>query len=204
MTTNHKPGAPDAATVDRWRRDITFTDALCGVPLNFRTTWGVFSPEAVDEGSRMLLDLIEVNETDDCLDLGCGYGVLGLTLAKLAPKGQTLMVDKDFVAIEYAKKNIEGNNIANAQAQLSNGFSTIPADRKFDLIVCNLPAKASKEQHYLFLFDALAHLKPGGKFVVVTITGLREFMARTMKEVFGNYDKVKQGKTYTVASAFKE
>ena len=54
-----------------------------------------------------------------------------------------------------------------------------------------------------YLYDALAHLKPGGKFYVVTINGLREFIARTFKEVFGNYDKLKQGKVYTVAVAEK-
>jgi 16S rRNA (guanine1207-N2)-methyltransferase len=76
-------------------------------------------------------------------------------------------------------------------------------DRKFDIIVSNLPAKVGNEQHYLYLYDALAHLKPGGKFYVVTINGLREFIARTFKEVFGNYDKLKQGKVYTVAVAEK-
>ncbi|MFY0026526.1 methyltransferase, partial [Acinetobacter baumannii] len=50
---------------------------------------------------------------------------------------------------------------------------------------------------------SLARLKPGGRFYVVTINGLREFMARTLKEVFGNYDKLKQGKVYTVAMAEK-
>ena len=195
--------APDTATLQRWRQDIQFNATLCDQPLVFRTTWGIFSPEAIDDGTKLLLDLMDVSPTDDCLDIGCGYGPIGMTLAKLAPQGQTLMVDKDFMAVEYANKNCQANGINNARAMLSNGLQHIPADARFDIIVSNLPAKASKEQHYLFLYDSLKHLKPGGRFYVVTINGLREFMARTLKEVFGNYDKLKQGKVYTVAVAEK-
>lgn len=195
--------APDAATLARWREDIRFEDTLRGQSLKFSTTWGIFSPEAIDDGSRLLLDLLEVAPDADCLDIGCGYGPLGMTLARLAPQGQTLMVDKDFMAVEYANRNCALNGITNARAMLSNGLQHIDPALKFDLILSNLPAKASKEQHYLFLFDSLARLKPGGRFYVVTINGLREFMARTLKEVFGNYDKLKQGKVYTVAMAEK-
>lgn len=195
--------APDATTLARWREDIRFEDTLRGQQLKFSTTWGIFSPEAIDDGSRLLLDLLEVAPDADCLDIGCGYGPLGMTLARLAPQGQTLMVDKDFMAVEYANRNCALNGITNARAMLSNGLQHIDPALKFDLILSNLPAKASKEQHYLFLFDSLARLKPGGRFYVVTINGLREFMARTLKEVFGNYDKLKQGKVYTVAMAEK-
>lgn len=195
----------DAETLKRWRADLQFTDSVCGQSFTFRSTWGLFSPEAIDEGSRLMLELIkdEIGESDDCLDVGCGWGVLGMTLARLAPKGKTVMVDKDFVAVDYARRNAEANGLKNCETFLSNGFAQV-GDRKFDIIVSNLPAKVSKEQHYLYLFDAYAHLKPGGKFIVVTINGLREFIARSFKEVFGNYDKLKQGKTYTVSVAVKE
>lgn len=193
----------DAATIKRWRNDIVFSDTIRDVPLSFHSTWGLFSPERVDDGSRLLLDHLEINPTDDCLDVGCGVGVLGLIMAKLAQQGNTLMVDKDFVAVEYSKKNISLNKITNAEAVLSNGFNHI-GDKKFDLIVSNLPAKVSNEQHYLYLVDAFEHLKPGGRFCVVTISGLRKFIERTFKEVFGSYEKLKQGGTYTVAQAVKQ
>lgn len=195
--------APDQAMLASWREDIRFQATLLGQDLQFRTTWGIFSPEAIDEGTRLLLEHMDIPADADCLDIGCGYGPIGMTLARLAPRGQTLMVDKDFMAVEYANRNCAANGISNAKAQLSNGLQHIDPSLKFDLIVSNLPAKASKEQHYLFLYDSLARLKPGGRFYVVTINGLREFMARTLKEVFGNYDKLKQGKVYTVAMAEK-
>lgn len=195
--------APDSATLARWRQDITFSDTLLGQSLKFHTTWGIFSPEAIDEGTKLLLEHMEIPADADCLDIGCGYGPIGMTLARLAPQGRTVMVDKDFMAVAYANRNCALNGITNATAQLSNGLQHLDPALRFDLIVSNLPAKASKEQHYLFLDDSLARLKPGGRFYVVTINGLREFMARTLKETFGNYDKLKQGKTYTVAMAEK-
>ena len=68
----------------------------------------------------------------------------------------------------------------------------------------NIPAKVGNELLSLFLIDSLKHLEPGGRIYVVTITGIRRYIERSFKEVFGNYKKVKQGKTYTVAMAIKE
>lgn len=184
------------------REDIVFTTTLRNMPFTFHSTWGIFSPRAIDEGTELLLKYIEVNEDDDCLDLGCGYGPLGLTLARLAPQGQTTLVDKDFMAVEYSNKNATINKIPNATALLSNGFDHI-RDKRFDIIVSNIPAKVGNEMLSLFLHDALKQLKPGGKLYVVTINGLRDYMKRNFKEVFGNYKKLKQGKNYTVAVAEK-
>ena len=171
--------------------------------LEFYTTWGLFSPRTIDDGSRLLLDHLELEPTADCLDLGCGYGVLGLCMARSAPRGHTLMVDKDFVAVDYAERNCLHNKIGNASCLLSNGFKQIPA-QQFDVIVSNIPAKVGKEMLYIYLFDALDYLKPGGAFYIVTITGLRLFFKRGFSEVFGNYEKIKQGKTYTVARGIKQ
>ncbi len=171
--------------------------------LRFATTWGLFSPRAIDDGSRLLLDHLKLDSDSDCLDLGCGYGVLGLVMARRAPAGHTLMIDKDFVAVDYAEKNRLANRIDNASCQLSNGFDQIPP-QQFDVIVSNIPAKVGKEMLYIYLFDALEYLRPGGSFYIVTITGLRQFFKRGFHEVFGHYQKIKQGKTYTVARGIKQ
>jgi 16S rRNA G1207 methylase RsmC len=186
--------------IDSLRRDIEFAETLLGHPLVFRTTWGLFSPKRVDEGSRLLLKHLEVAPDERALDLGCGYGALGLAIARSAPQGQCLMVDKDFVAVEYARRNAEINQIDNASALLSNGLDQVPR-QEFSLVVTNLPAKTSKEQYYLFFHDIREQLAPGGRVYAVVISGLRHFIARAFAEVFGNYRKIKQGKTYTVACA---
>ncbi len=188
---------------DEYNRKIRQDLRITHDGLEFFTTWGLFSPRAVDDGSRLLLEHVELASDADCLDLGCGYGVLGLCLAKRAPRGRTLLVDKDFVAVDYAEKNRLHNRIDNASCLLSNGFAQIPRQR-FDIIVSNIPAKVGNEMLYIYLFDALEHLKPGGAFYIVTITGLRRFFQRGFSEVFGHYEKIKQGKTYTVARGVKQ
>ncbi|MET0013830.1 MAG: methyltransferase [Sedimenticola sp.] len=188
--------------LERLRQDIVFTESVRDQQLTYHTTWGLFSPKNVDEGSRLLLDHLEIDETDDTLDLGCGYGPLGLTMARLAPKGTSVLVDKDFVAVEYSRKNAHLNNIENTEIFLSNGFDQV-GDRQFDLIVSNLPAKTGKELYYLYFYDALVRMRPGARFYVVTISGLRKFVQKAFMEVFGNYKKLKQGKTYTVAMCRK-
>lgn len=187
--------------LDRLRTDIDFSVELCGRTLHLFSTWGTFSPREVDEGTRLLLDYVEVAPDDDCLDLGCGYGPIGLTLAALAPAGHTLMVDRDFVAVDYANRNAARNRLGNASAQLSNGFTQVDPRLRFDLIASNVPAKVGKELLAILLHDAHARLKPGGRLYLVTINGLRQYMKRNLEEVFGNYDKLKQGPHYTVALA---
>ena len=194
----------DEKQIAKYREDIHFTETLCGNSLRFTSTWGIFSPREIDEGTHLLLKYVKVNPTDDCFDLGCGYGPIGISLAKMAPQGTTLMVDKDFMAVEYSNKNIALNHINNAKAMLSNGFQHIDKKQKFDIVISNVPAKVGKEMMSLMLHDAYQHLKPEGKIYLVTINGLRQYMKRNLQEVFGNYKKVKQGKTYTVAFSKKD
>jgi len=190
--------------LDRLRADIDFSAELGGRVLHLYSTWGLFSPREIDEGTRLLLDHVEVTPGDDCLDLGCGYGPIGLTLAALAPAGRTLMVDKDFIAVDYANRNAARNGLTNAHAQLSNGFAQVDPGLRFDLIASNIPAKVGKELLAILLHDAHARLRPGGRLYVVTINGLRQYIKRNLGEVFGNYDKLKQGPHYTVALAVRE
>ena len=195
-----------ATTVDleRLRADIVFTETLRAMSFTFHSTWGLFSPRGIDEGTRLLVERMEIDSADDCMDLGCGYGPIGLVMASFAPYGQTLMVDKDFVAVEFSNKNANLNHIPNATAILSNGFTHIDRTLCFDVVASNIPAKVGKELLTLYLYDTLSRLKLAGRLYVVTINGLRQFMKRNLTEVFGNYEKIKQGRAYTVAMAQKE
>lgn len=167
-----------------WRKDIHFKQDVLGRPFEFYTTWGIFSPEKLDDGSLMLLDYIDFKSDDTSIDLGCGYGVLGMTAARECPDGQHLLIDKDFVAVEYARLNCQKNQLTNTRVQLSNGFNQVDNNPTFSLVMSNLPAKVGKEQHYLYLLDAYQRMTAGGRFYVVTINGLRQFMKRAFTEVF--------------------
>lgn len=190
-------------TIENYRQDLVFREALCGQSMIFQTSWGLFSPREVDAGSRLLLDRIPSFDRSSILDLGCGYGAIGLTLAKQYPLASVTMVDKDFVAINYCQKNAELNQLSNCDIFLSNGMSQVHREQ-FDLIVTNLPAKSGKELYYLMFYDAFERLADNGSLYIVTINGLRNFVKRAFTDIFGNYKKLKQASTYTVAVATKE
>jgi 16S rRNA (guanine1207-N2)-methyltransferase len=188
----------------RLREDICFRDTLGGATFDYRATWGLFSPRAIDEGTRLLVEHLSLEADADCLDLGCGYGPIGLFMARRAPQGLCVMLDKDFVAVDYANRNARDNGLGNARAQLSNGFDQLDPALRFDVIASNLPAKVGKELLSLYLHDAWQRLRPGGHLYLVTINGLRQFIKRNLQDVFGNYEKLKQGRAYTVALAVKQ
>jgi 16S rRNA (guanine1207-N2)-methyltransferase len=188
--------------IAEYKNDITFRDRLLGQELEFHTTWGLFSPKQVDEGTKLLLEQIKPVKNARVLDLGCGYGAIGLAIAKAWPDATVEMVDKDFVAVDFARANAERNNLHNAHAYLSNGMDQVET-LQFDLIISNLPAKVSGELFDIWFADVYDKLLPGGYFYVVTVSGIREYIKRKFNETFGNYDKLAQSKTYTVAAGQK-
>lgn len=192
------------ATIEELKQDLHIEAELMDKNLKFATTWGIFSPREIDAGTSLFLKHLDIKEDEIALDIGCGYGPIGLTIAANAPKGQVHMVDKDFVAVDYANKNAEINHIANAKAYLSNGLSNVPKDVQFTTVVSNIPAKVGKEMLSIMLHDIHQQMAPGGQLVVVTINGLRQYMKRNFHEVFGNYEKVKQGKDYTISRCVKQ
>lgn len=181
-------------------QEISFTSEIKGFDLTFHTTWGLFSPKNIDSGTSLLIDCIDIHSDDICLDLGCGYGAVGIAMAKCATQSEVYMVDKDFVAVDYARKNVENNKLENCHVLLSNGFSHLPKIQ-FDIIASNLPANVGNELIKIFLNDAKSFLKENGRIYIVTIAGLKEFIKRNFITTFGNYKKIKQRKTHTVSMA---
>lgn len=190
--------------IEKLKEDRILNIEIKKVSLTLHTTWGLFSPEKIDNGTIKLIEAIEIKEDDNILDLGCGYGAIGITLAKLAPKGTVQMIDKDFVAVEYAKKNADINQAKNTKTYLSNGFDQVPEKEKFQIIVSNLPAKISKEYFWILFEEARQRLADGGKFYVVTIAGLKWFTKKNFTKIFGNYKLIDSEGTYFVASATKQ
>ena len=190
--------------IAKLKKDIVLDVELFGSNLKLHTRWGTFSPRDLDDGTKLLMKYFSADIDDVCLDLGCGYGPIGLALAKHCTKGEVHMVDKDFVAVDLANYNAKLNNIVNAKAYLSDAFLQIPNDIKFNQIVSNIPAKVGREQLSIILYDALDALKPGGVITVVTINGLKDFIKNNFKSVFGNYKKIKQGQKYVISQAIKQ
>ncbi len=192
-----------AKDIAKLKQDLTLNTELLGHNLILKTRWGVFSPRAIDEGTALFLKYLHINQDDKCLDLGCGYGPIGLSVAKSCAGGEVHMVDKDFVAVELSSNNAKLNNIDNTKVYLSDAFTNVEQLAYFDQILSNIPAKVGKEQLSIILYDAYDALKLGGSITFVTINGLRHFIKDNFKSVFGNYKKLKQGQKYTVAQAIK-
>ena len=180
--------------------DLVLEASLRDRALTFHTTWGLFSPKSIDPGTQLLIDHLDVPLDADCLDIGCGYGPVGLAMATLAPEGSVLMVDRDFIAVEYALLNARRNGLANCESMLSDGLRHI-GDRRFDIIASNLPAKVGRELIERIVVDGHSHLNPGGKMYVVVISRLRSVIKRLFEASFGNSTKVRQGPTHTVMMA---
>jgi 16S rRNA G1207 methylase RsmC len=184
------------------RDDIVFDAQLRGHDLVFHTTWGIFNPRRIDAGTALLIKHVELAPSDRTLDLGCGYGAIGLAAAAACPQGSVVLVDKDFVAVDYARKNAVVNRLSNCEVLLSNGFSAL-AGRRFDNVLANLPGNAGRELLQILMADAFTALEPDGQIVVVTVSHLRSFIKRSFETVFGNYQKLKQGRAHTVARAVR-
>ena len=106
--------------------------------------------------------------------------------------------------MEYAQLNARNNGLGNTEIYLSNGLVAVPADLPVTLVVSNLPAKVGNELYHIAFHDAYQRMQPGARIVVVTINGLRHFIKRAFSDKFGNYTKLKQGKSYTVSLAVKQ
>src|SRR4030043_1965832 len=145
--------------------------------MRFRVSQDLFSSFQIDIGTQFLLrTLISEFGTDRfsrILDLGCGYGPIGLTLMKLHPDCIAHMVDRDALAIEYSRQNAELNGIKGAEIYSSLGFDDV-TEADFDLIISNIPGKAGEPVISGFLTDAASYLKKGGMVAIVVITPLEE------------------------------
>jgi 16S rRNA (guanine1207-N2)-methyltransferase len=109
----------------------------------FETDRGVFSHGAVDRGTRLLLEALEVRPEDEILDVGCGYGVVGLVAAAQASRGRAVLVDINERAVALALRNARRNGIHNAEVLWGNLYEPV-GERTFDLIATNPPIRAGR------------------------------------------------------------
>lgn len=165
MTDHYFSNQPDSK-----HRRQEFSAKLRGKTYVFQTDAGVFSRGEVDLGSRILIDILPLKAGDTVLDLGCGYGPMGIVAANLVgPSGQVHMVDVNERAVALAKENVEKNQINNATVMVSDGISAL-RDLTFDWVISNPPIRAGKKVMYPLLAEAYDRLNPGGCLLVVIRT----------------------------------
>ncbi len=186
------------------RAERTLFVRLCGLELRLRTAAGVFSRHRVDRGTELILEAVQVRPDERTLDLGCGYGVMGIVAARLAPQGWAVLSDINPLAVALARENIALNSADNAWALVADGLEPF-ADEAFSLILCNPPVRAGWRVVFPMIDGAPRVLRPGGRafFVARTRQGAPTLQKR-LAAAFGNAEIVNRGSGYKVIRAVKE
>ena len=201
MTNYYYTKNPD---VEHNEQNFNFT--LLGNELNFTTDNGVFSKRRVDFGSCVLLAALDqpAFQPRKLLDVGCGYGSLGLAVAKKFPQAQVDMVDVNELALSLATKNAAANQIENVNIWSSDQYQTVTA-KDYDAIITNPPIRAGKEVVHGILSQAKDHLVVGGTLTAVLQKKQGAPSAKKkLEEVFGNCQVLKKDKGYFILQSIKE
>ena len=150
--------------------------------MKFYTVPILFSPKAIDKGTLAMLSVIDFQPGDKVLDLGCGYGVVGILAAKTIGHEKVILCDISSTAVRYARMNAAFNEVPELSIVESNGFSQI-TDRDFTLILSNPPYHADFSIPKHFIEEGYKRLKFGGRLVMVTKR--LEWYKRKFISVFG-------------------
>ena len=136
-----------------------------GIPLVFRTDAGVFSRGEVDTGTQLLLEALPEEMAGDILDLGCGWGVIGISIARKWPGTRVTMADVNTRALDLSRENAKRNR-AEVTCVESDGMEAVKG-QAFDAVVTNPPIRAGKQVIYRMFADAAQSLKAGGTLYLV-------------------------------------
>ncbi|MCG0238213.1 MAG: class I SAM-dependent methyltransferase [Firmicutes bacterium] len=167
-----------------------FTVQLRGMTFTFVTDRGVFSRGRVDFGTRLLIENMDFPPDAVILDLGCGYGPIGVVAARLAPRGHVYMVDINERAVRLAEENLARNGIRNATVRVGDGLGAVPGIA-FDAILLNPPVRAGKATVWRLLAEAEAALRPGGSlWVVIGNKQGAPSLKRRLQELFPRVEDV--------------
>ncbi len=178
--------------------ECTFT--YRGAAMRFQTDAGVFSRGEVDPGTRLLLEALPETLAGDILDLGCGWGVIGVSIARTWPEARVTMADVNRRALELSRKNAAANGVK-AECQESDGFSAL-RERRFDMVVTNPPIRAGKHVIYRMFADAAGQLKSGGAlYLVIRKQQGAESCLRYLGTLFQKAEKLDRSGGYWVIRA---
>lgn len=142
-------------------------ETIQGVTLQFETDSSLFSPAAVDRGTLAMLSAAEFQPEDVVLDLGCGYGVVGILAAKKTGAERVTMCDCEEAAVVLSQQNAEKNGVPGITILQSNGFEKV-IRQDFTVILSNPPYHTDFSVAKHFIEEGYRHLAEGGRMVMVT------------------------------------
>ncbi len=155
-----------------------------GVSLTFRVSQSLFSSHQIDTGTQRLLKSLQTLSIQDgvkILDLGCGYGTIGLTMAKRYPGSVVHMVDRDALAVDYTIQNASLNGLDQCTVYGSLGYDDVN-ERDFDIIISNIPGKAGDSVITSMLEDTRYYIGPGGAVAIVVVAPLEALVSSVLDQ----------------------
>lgn len=176
-------------------RDYTF---------RFKTDRGVFSKREVDYGSRLLVETFDLDKKEGkILDVGCGYGPIGLSLAKSFPDSYVHMVDVNQRALDLAKENAKLNQLGNVKIYESDRLLQVE-ENGFDAILTNPPIRAGKQIVHDIFEQSYEHLADFGElWIVIQKKQGAPSAIEKLETLFGQVDVVEKKKGYFIIKAKK-
>ncbi len=186
------------------KRDVhTMQEVLRGKTYTFLTDAGVFSKKGVDYGSKHLIETMELHEDAKVLDVGCGYGPIGLSAAVMCPNGHVTMVDINERAIELSVDNAKRNGITNVTILQSDLLEQVQGQR-FDAVLTNPPIRAGKEVVHRIFTDAYDCLVDGGAiWVVIQKKQGAPSAMKKLESLYSEVTEVSKDKGYKILKATK-
>lgn len=176
---------------------------LRGQTLSFVTDAGVFSKNGIDYGSKLLIEHMQFSDDAKVLDVGCGYGPIGLFAATIIDPGIVTMLDVNERAVALAQENAKLNDIHNVRIFQSDLFDNLEDD-DFTAIVTNPPIRAGKEIVHRIYEEAKARLSEDGElWVVIQKKQGAASTLRKLQHLYPRVEEVVKSKGYRVYRAFK-
>ncbi|WP_312117403.1 class I SAM-dependent methyltransferase [Brevibacillus reuszeri] len=180
-----------------------FSFVLREKELRFWTDAGVFSRDRIDFGSVLLIENMDIPSRARVLDVGCGYGPIGLTVAGLADQGQVTMIDVNERAVDLARRNAELNNVKNVEILVSDVYSSVQG-KQFDIILTNPPIRAGKEIVHRIFTEGYELLAEGGEmWVVIQKKQGAPSALKKLEETYQEVIEVDRRKGYHIFRAIK-
>ena len=156
--------------------------SIGGIDLQFETEPSLFSPREIDAGTLVMLSRIAFATGDKVLDLGCGYGAVGIYAASRVGASNVWLLDKDPVAVEHARRNLELNGAEEATVVLSDGFHSL-AETGFAKILCNPPYHVDFSVPKHMIEKGFNRLAIGGSLWMVTRRD--DWYRNKLRQIFG-------------------
>ena len=153
-----------------------------GIALRLLTAPALFSPNKADAGTLAMLSCAHLASDDKVLDLGCGYGLVGIYAAKQIGAGRVWMSDNDPVALDFSRRNAEQNGVADATIVESDGFKAL-SETNFTKILCNPPYHVDFSVPKHFIEKGFNRLVVGGALYLVTKR--KDWYLNKLKAIFG-------------------